>query len=478
MRRRWLAFMAPMALKALMALTAFAALLTMSGCVQLPPASPPPQAHVPRPQPQPQPEPEPQPGLSWWRLVDPQLQQLLALADAQALDVAKATARLAQVRAQTAGVEAAARPQLALQSSLERTRSARREPGSDVDEQGRLRFNRLGLEATATWSPDPFGRNAASLASALAVEAAAQLDLVGTQGSVRAALIQAYLQWAQAQAQAQLAQQLLRLAQAEQHSAAMRAGAGLGQPAELEEAQLAVLTQQQAARDATHAGALAQQQLALLTGQEPGQLQLKPVPEGFLQSPPVATSADPVRVLARRADVQAAWQRWQAAHQDSQLARLERFPKITLSASGGWTSDTLRRFLREDSNSWLLGLRASVPLLDAGRIRAAAAQAQAQSDGEGLAYRSRVLEALQQVATHLVRHEQACEQAQLAAQSLQALSHTLDRQQRAHLAGRVAAQQVRQAETRWLSQAPAHRAAQAECLKALVLLQQASGELS
>ncbi|XVJ69979.1 MAG: TolC family protein [Rhizobacter sp.] len=453
-------------------------LMTLAGCVQLGPPSPAPQAYKTQTVAlHPVAEPE-SPAVWWQQLADPQLQQLLALADTEGLDGKRAAARLSQVRAQVAGVDAAARPQLTLQPALDRVRKARREPGSDVVEQGSLTFNRLGLEATASWDPDPFGRKDAARASAQAQEDAARLDLVGTRGAMRAALIQAYLQLAQAEAQATVAAKLLALTEADRRSLALRRAAGLAKPTELEEAEFAVLSQQQARREALHAGVLAKHQLALLTGREPTAIRLQPVNEDLLRQETVLGAADPIRVLARRADVHAAWQRWQAAHQDSQLARLERFPKIALSASGGWTADTLRRFLRDDASTWLVGVRASIPLLDAGRIRASAAQAQAQSDLQGLDYRSSVLGALQQVATQLVRHEEAAEQARLAAHRTQQLRSLLGRQQRAQLAGRLAAREVRETEIRLLLQEAAERAAQAERLKSAVLLQQANGALS
>jgi NodT family efflux transporter outer membrane factor (OMF) lipoprotein len=453
-------------------------LMTLAGCAQLGPPSPAPQTYKPKVFALPE-VAEPASQAAWWQqLADPQLQQLLALADAAGLDAQRAATRLRQVRAQVAGVDAAAGPRLTLQPSLDRVRNARRQPGSDTNEEGRLTFNRLGLEASASWDPDLFGRNDATRASAKAQEDAARLDLVGARGAVRATLIQAYLQLAQAEAQATISTKLLALTEANRRSVELRQAAGLAKPAELEEVELAVLAQQQAVRDAQHTGAVAKHQLALLTGQEPGALQLKPVDADLLRKEPVLSVADPVSVLARRADVQAAWQRWQAAHQDSQLARLERFPKIALSASGGWTADTLNRFLRNDASNWLVGIRATIPLLDASRIRAAAAQSQAQSDLQGLDYRNSVLGALQQVATQLVRQEEAAEQARLASQRAQQLRSLVGRQQRAQLAGRLAARDVREAEIRLLLQEAAERAAQAERLKSLVLLQQANGALS
>ena len=453
-------------------------LLTLGGCVQLGPASPAPQAYKPKAAALAA-NAEPASQAAWWQqLADPQLQQLLAMADAEGLDAQRAAARLSQVRAQAAGVDAAARPQLTLQPALDRVRNARRQPGIDMPDEGRLTFNRLGLDATASWDPDLFGRNAAARASAQAQEAAARLDLVGTRGAVRAALLLAYLQLAQAEAQASIAAQLLALAEADRRSLALRQAAGLDKPAELEEAELAVTAQQQAQREARHAGALATHQLALLTGQEPATVRLQAVNAALLRQEILPSAADPLSVLARRADVQAAWQRWQAAHQDSQLARLERFPKIAVSASGGWTADTLKRFLRDDASTWLLGIRASVPLLDAGRIRAAAEQAQAQSELQGLEYRSSVLGALQQVATQLVRQEEAAEQASLAAERTHQLRSLVGRQQRAQLAGRLALREVRDSEFRLLQQEAAERAAQAERLKSAVLLQQANGALS
>jgi outer membrane protein, multidrug efflux system len=294
-------------------------LMTLAGCAQLGPPSPAPQAYQPQAVAPPA-VVKPESQAAWWQqLADPQLRQLLALADAEGLDAQRAATRLRQVRAQVAGVDAAAGPRLTLQPSLDRVQNALRQPGSDTNEEGRLTFNRLGLEASASWDPDLFGRNDATRASAKAQEDAARLDLVGARGAVRATLIQAYLQLARAEAQATISAKLLALTEANRRSIELRQAAGLAKPAELEDVELAVLTQQQAVRDALHNGAVAKHQLALLTGQEPAALQLKPVDADFLHKEPVLSVADPVSVLARRDDVQAAWQRWQRTKTASSL---------------------------------------------------------------------------------------------------------------------------------------------------------------
>src|SRR5262249_34359702 len=70
---------------------------------------------------------------------------------------------------------------------------------------------------------------------------------------------------------------------------------------------------------------------------------------------------------------------------------------LTLSASGGFTSQAINELLKAPSGFWSLGASASETIFDGGLRGATVAQYRAQYEGDVAAYRQTVLSAFQQV---------------------------------------------------------------------------------
>jgi outer membrane protein, multidrug efflux system len=109
----------------------------------------------------------------------------------------------------------------------------------------------------------------------------------------------------------------------------------------------------------------------------------------------------PSGILQNRPDVYAAQRRLDAASLQIGIARTAFLPTLTLTASGGFASDSLRTFLDRNSSVWGLGVSVAETLFDGGRRQAAVDSAKA---GYALAeadYRSVTLQALRQVQDSL-----------------------------------------------------------------------------
>jgi outer membrane protein, multidrug efflux system len=162
---------------------------------------------------------------------------------------------------------------------------------------------------------------------------------------------------------------------------------------------------------------LAENALAVLTGQAAGELAVPREAENRLQ--PVAVPGGlPADLLARRPDVLAAEYRVLAAYNLAGKARLDRLPSISLTANGGLASTALSDLLGQ----WLVGVgpKISIPLFDAGRkaeVRVREADLEIAADQ----YRGTVVKAFQEVEDTLVNLASRNTQQEMAAGAVEDL---------------------------------------------------------
>ena len=109
----------------------------------------------------------------------------------------------------------------------------------------------------------------------------------------------------------------------------------------------------------------------------------------------------PAGVLARRADVSAAQAAVLAAQARVGVAQAAWFPRIMLTASGGYASPDIGDLLQWSMRSWGIGALLSLPIFDGGRREAGVRQAAAQLDEALAGYRGQVLGAIAEVEDQL-----------------------------------------------------------------------------
>ncbi|PRY04452.1 efflux transporter outer membrane subunit [Paraburkholderia sp. BL25I1N1] len=116
--------------------------------------------------------------------------------------------------------------------------------------------------------------------------------------------------------------------------------------------------------------------------------------EVVLPSVPVGL---PSGILRNRPDVYASERRLDAASLQIGIAKTAFLPSLTLTASGGFASDSLRTFLDRNSSVWGLGVSVVETLFDGGRRQAAVDSAKAGYLIAEADYRSTTLQAFRQV---------------------------------------------------------------------------------
>ncbi len=139
----------------------------------------------------------------------------------------------------------------------------------------------------------------------------------------------------------------------------------------------------------------------------------------------------PSSLIARRPDIAAADQSFQAATADIGVAEALRFPTLSLTGQGGVISGDLGNLLKSSSTAYSIGPQLSGPIFDAGRagFRVEAAQARAKI---ALAdYQKAVQQAFRETADSLVAYQKTgeiiIEGAKLVASQKDVSSIALDR---------------------------------------------------
>ncbi|MDO6685400.1 MULTISPECIES: efflux transporter outer membrane subunit [unclassified Agarivorans] len=157
----------------------------------------------------------------------------------------------------------------------------------------------------------------------------------------------------------------------------------------------------------------AQRELELLLGRYPsGLIQV----DGVLDVPLAAMPAGvPSELLNRRHDIKAAQYQLAAADLRVYAAYRDRFPSLTLTASGGGQSDQLGQLLDAESLVWSLFAGVTAPIFDAARRENQQLQQYAKAQSLNAAYVEQVLNSFAEVEQSLNLEPSLYQNAQLLA---------------------------------------------------------------
>ncbi len=117
----------------------------------------------------------------------------------------------------------------------------------------------------------------------------------------------------------------------------------------------------------------------------------------------------PSSLLARRPDIAAADQSFQAATADIGVAEALRFPSLSLTGQGGLISTDLGKLLQGNSAAYSIGPQLTGPIFDAGRSGYRVKAAQASARIALAAYERSVQQAFREIADSLVAYQKTGE---------------------------------------------------------------------
>lgn len=336
------------------------------------------------------------PQAQWWRaLADPQLDVLVQQALAGAPDLAVADARLAQARAQAGLADAERGPSLSVSGGY----TGLRLPESMVgDEMGGHYAGSAQVVLEARYGVDLWGGKRASWEAVVGRSRAAEVDAQAARLDLASAVVRAYVQLDLAWRQQDIAEDELARARQVLALVRQRRQAGIDSELQLRQAQARVPQAEQQRQQAQQAIERAQLALAALLGQGPeqGRAIRRPALAG-LQAPTLPRVL-PSELIGHRPDLVAARWRVEAATHGIAAAKAQFYPSFNLTALGGAVNTDLGQLLRASSTFAYLGPALSLPIFDAGRLRAHLAGRDADYDLAVADYNRTLVQALRQVA--------------------------------------------------------------------------------
>lgn len=361
------------------------------------------------------------PDTEWWRSYgDPQLDTLIELAMKQSPDLAQAHSRV-QNAEQTVRL-AAAQTGLTIDGSAQVTRQRLSEHGlMPAQFLGFTWYNQADLGVQFQYDFDWWGKKRAAIESALDQARASEAQRSAAALTIQNAVADTYFGWLADQARLAIATQsvanqekLLRIAELR-----VRQGIDLADTAQQAKTQLSAARQMQVAIDSS--GQIRKVALAALLGIAPEQL--PPLQPHSLPEIRSGIPADArLDLIARRPDIAAS--RWQveAALRQTDAARAQFFPDISITAlvglsstnqgapalpgfSTGGSGDLGNLF---SSGSRVFGLTPALhlPIFESGRLQANYGVSRAQLDAAVTQYNGTVVTAAREVSSQALGAEQ------------------------------------------------------------------------
>jgi len=363
-----------------------------------------------------------------WRgfFSDARLDEVVAIALDQNRSLRASAAAVERVRAQYRVTAANRLPEIGLGASATRQRTA----GSGATTAYGVN---LGL---ASYEIDLFDRLGSLEGAALSRFLAEQETQRSARLSLAAEVATAWLNLAAAQQRLML-NEALRDSQRRSHELAERQYAlGAASGLERARARAAFESARGDAAESVSAVTQARLQLELLAGQ--------PLPDRLLpaaqdERPAVALPAVPgglqAEVLLQRPDLRAAEERLRAASFDVGAARAARFPRLTLTASGGTRSPDLDGLFKSGSGVWSIVPQIDLPLFDGGQRRAQVAVSEASRQEALAGYESALQSAFRDVADALAVRDQLDERLDAQQAQVEAAERSLQLAERSYRLG-------------------------------------------
>jgi outer membrane protein, multidrug efflux system len=352
--------------------------------------------------------------VSWWSSFnDPQLSSLVQQSAAQNLDVKQAVLRIEEAQAQTAVVAGGLWPSLSANTSWSRQRVSTNTPNGVIFGLNfpglppllTNPFNQYQLGLGASWTLDLFGTARRSIEAANAQMQAAVEGGHAALLSMVSDVAVTYIDLRGAQARRVILQRSLATQRDLLQLTRDRRNAGLTSDLDVENATAEVGVTQAQVPLADRQITVDINQLSQLMAKPPEALRAelthaKPVPP----VPPVVPIGLPSDLARRRPDIRQAEANLHAATAEIGVAISDYFPKLTLTAAGGYQSVGLSRLIETASRFASIGPAIELPIFEGGRLRATVRLQRLKAKEAAVIYAQTVLAALNQVEDALAAY--------------------------------------------------------------------------
>lgn len=349
------------------------------------------------------------PDRQWWSAFrSSELDTLIADAQSGNHDLRAALARVEQARAAVRIVDASLAPKVTVEADVQRTKSS-----------GSAAANRVTLAPQVSYEVDLWGRRGLEAEASLAKLQSSQFAREVLRLALTADVAAVYFQLLSlndrigvAEANLALAEDLLKLLEAQK-------AAGRTSALEIERQRSLVASSAAAIPALRYQRQQARGALAVLLGRNPAGA---PDPRGSLRqlAAPIPGAGLPSQLLERRPDIRRAEADLVAAHADVGAARAALFPRVDLTARGGWQSTGVSTLFDPGKTFFSLGIGMVGTLFDGGQLDAEVDLARARRTELVENYLQAIISAFRNVEDALAGLDQLSIQEQLQEQAASA----------------------------------------------------------
>jgi NodT family efflux transporter outer membrane factor (OMF) lipoprotein len=334
----------------------------------------------------------------WWSIYDDaELSRLESQLDAANQNVVAAAARFEEARALVSSARANWYPTVSIGVSATRAHTsdnaAVRQTGPGVT------TNNFAMPLQVAWEADVWGHIRRAVESSEAGAQASAGDLASARLGLEAELATDYFRLRTLDAERRLFDDTVTSFEKSLALTQSRYRQGVSSRGDLVLAETQLESTRAQAIDLGVERASVEHAIAVLIGVPPGDFSL--AAEHFPTPPPDVPVGVPSALLERRPDVAAAERRAAAANANIGVAEAAYYPQVTLSASGGFLSSDIAKWLVWPSRVWSFGPSVSETVFDGGARGAQTAEARAAYDEAVATYRQTVLSAFQEVEDNL-----------------------------------------------------------------------------
>lgn len=355
---------------------------------------------------------------AWWTTFgDPAMDELIGQARESNLDLRAAEARVREARALRGVVSSQYWPDVRAGGSYDRSRNSK-----GISTGGQFFPTEQDLYTAgfdATWELDVFGGTRRAVQAATADIQAAVADRNDVLLSLLAEVARNYVELRVSQRQVTIAQDNVAAQQQTLELTKARLNAGLTSDLDVARSEAQVASTQSRIPVVQTQVQQAIHRLSVLVGKPPRALAAQlGAPKAIPAPPPEIPAGLPSDLLRRRPDIRRAERNLAAATARVGVATADLFPRFTLTGSLGLEADKFKNLGNSSSAFWSIGPGVSVPIFNAGRIRANIAAERARTDQFLANYEQTVLNSLAEVEDAIVAYQKEYVRRQSLAQAV------------------------------------------------------------
>ena len=345
--------------------------------------------------------------LRWWdSFHDARLSALIQRVAERNLDLQMASARLLQSRALRSTVAADEVPSVDVSAGYSRARNSAEGLSDPSGKAGKSAFNLWQGDLVAGWELDLWGRVRRQVEAADASVQMAENDRRGVLLALLSETAGDYIQLRAVQHTLEVTQDNLKVARHSLKLSEGRQAEGVATRLDVAQAsaQVASIEARLPTLEARRDDLI--NALSLLAAEPPRSLQAQLLQGGELPAPQQRFAIGvPSELAERRPDIRQAEARLHAATAQEGVAVAELFPRLTLSASGGYQAQDMSSLLDWASRFGVIGPRVELPIFDAGRRRANVKAQDARVRQAAVGYARTVLGALHEADNALTAYD-------------------------------------------------------------------------